>query len=46
MDPKGHLPLAPIASNGGTEDLEEDHYFMEEDEVRPNVNFYINLTFF
>ena len=37
MDGKHHMPLAPIASHGSAEDLSEDQYFMEPDEVSENL---------
>ena len=38
-----HMPLAPIASHGSAEDLSEDQYFMEPDEVSANLRKFVSL---
>ena len=37
------MPLAPIASHGSAEDLSEDQYFMEPDEVNENLWKFVYL---
>ena len=39
-----HMPLAPIASHGSAEELSEDQYFMEPDEVSASLRKFVNFN--